>query len=235
MQLFGLIAFSYCFLIKKGKKQQKLQSCKVAKLHFCNFMFFFQKILAQKNLDFFVFFFWIAEVWVPEALSLFFGGLDPNSFYVRNPIPIFFFFGGGGGGVDLNSFYFRNSIPIFWGGLDLNSFYFRNLIPIFFWVDGSQQFSFQKPSSYFFLEGIDLNSFHFRNLLPIFFGGDWSQQFSFQKPSSYFLKWKLLGSIPHKKNRGKASEMQTVEMKALQKIGGGLLKCKLLRWKPYKK
>ena len=87
LQLFGLIAFYYCFLIKKGKKQQKLQSCKVAFLQL--FVFFCQKFLAQKNLDFCGIFFWISEVWIPETLSLFFWGLDPNSFYVRNPIPIF--------------------------------------------------------------------------------------------------------------------------------------------------
>ena len=179
LQLFGLIAFYYCCLITKGKKQQKLQSCKVAKLHFCNFLFFFQKFLAQKILDFCGFFFesekfgfqkpypyffgaWIPTVFMSETLSLFFGvGIDLNSFYFINRIPIFW------GGMDLNSFYFRNLIPIFLGGLDLNSFFSETLSLSFVWGDGSQQFSFQKPYPYF-LSGFHLNSFHFRNLLPIF-------------------------------------------------------------------
>ena len=49
LQLFGLIAFYYCFLIKKGKKQQKLQSCKVA---FLQLFGFFPKISGPKNSGF---------------------------------------------------------------------------------------------------------------------------------------------------------------------------------------
>ena len=144
LQLVGLVAFFYCFLIKKGKKQQKLQSC-----IFATFVFF-SKIPGPKNSGFFWVDFFsrilsliipdqtlISEVWIPETLSLFFLGLD------------------------LNSFDFRNLIPIFLVGMDLNSFYFRNLIPIFLGGFGSQQFSFQKPYPYFF-GGMDFNSFHFR-------------------------------------------------------------------------
>ena len=170
LQLFGLVAFFYCFLIKKGKKQQKLQSCKVA---FLQLLVFFSKIPGPKNAGFFWWIFFsriisliipdhtlISEVWIPETLSLFFWGLDLNSFDFRNLTPIFLV------GMDLNSFYFRNLIPIFLVGMDLNSFYFRNLIPIF-WGGFGSQFSFQKRYPYFF-GGMDFNSFHFRNLLPIF-------------------------------------------------------------------
>ena len=89
---------------------------------------------------------WIPTVFMSETLSLFFGV-----------------------GIDLNSFYFINLIPIFFWGLDLNSFFVQKPYPyLLFGGDGSQQFSFQKPYPYFFLSGFHLNSFHFRNLLPIF-------------------------------------------------------------------
>jgi len=47
LQLFHVVVFFNCFLIKKGKKVQKLQSCKVA---FCNFLVFFvSKKSTKKN------------------------------------------------------------------------------------------------------------------------------------------------------------------------------------------
>ena len=172
LQLFGLIAFYYCFLIKKGKKQQKLQSC-----IFATFCFFFAKNFWPKKIWIFVGFFfesqkfgfqkpypyffgaWIPTVFMSETLSLFFGvGIDLNSFYFINP------------SMDLNSFYFRNLIPIFFGGSRSQQFFFQKPYPyLLFGGDGSQQFSFQKPYPYFFVRFS-------------------SQQFSFQKPSSYFLK-----------------------------------------------
>ena len=148
LQLFGLIAFSYCSLIKKGKKQQKLQSC-----IFATFCFFSKNSGPKKSVFFFVVFFFELQKFGFQKPYPYFLGVWIQTVFMSETLSLFFFFLGGGG-VDLNSFYFRNSIPIFLGGLDLNSFYFRNLIPIFFWADGSQQFSFQKPSSYFFWRGL---------------------------------------------------------------------------------
>ena len=145
LQLFGLIAFYYCFLIKKGKKQQKLQSCKVA---FLQLFGFFPKISGPKNSGFlWDFFFESQKFGFQKPYPYFFGAWIPTVF-MSETLSLFF-----GVGIDLNSFYFINLIPIFFGGLDLNSFFVQKPYPyLLFGGDGSQQFSFQKPYPYFFCQ-----------------------------------------------------------------------------------
>ena len=198
LQLFMLQPFFNCFLIKKGKKHQKLQSCKVA---FCNFLVLFSKNPGPKK---FGEFFLGGIFWVD-----FFSG----SIFLDHPLPY----------LNPKSFHFRNLIPIFLWGFHLNSLHFRNLIPIFFCVDfistvcisetlslfvfvviSPQQFAFQKPYPYFlwgfhlnslhfrnltpiFLWGMDLNSFHFRNLIPIFLWGMDLNSFHFRNLIPIFL------------------------------------------------
>ena len=179
LQLFGLIAFSYCFLIKKGKKQQKLQSCKVAFLQL--FGFFFKKFWPKKIWMFlWCFFFelqkfgfqkpypyflgvWIQTVFMSETLSLFFfffffggGGWWISTVFISETLSLFFFFffWGGGGGGGSQQFLFQKPYPYFFLGGWISTVFISETFFLFFW------------------EGIDLNSFHFRNLLPIFFGGD---------------------------------------------------------------
>ena len=132
--------------MKKGKKQQKLQSCKVA---FLQLFVFFQQILAQKNLDFFVVFFFELQKFGFQKPYPYFLGVWTQTVFMSETLSLFFFFFGGG--VDLNSLYFRNSI---FGGSGSQQFLFQKPYPYFFWVDGSQPFSFQKPSSYFFWRGL---------------------------------------------------------------------------------
>ena len=143
LQLFGLIAFYYCFLIKKGKKQQKLQSC-----IFATFWFFFPKISGPKNSGFlWDLFFESQKFGFQKPYPYFFGAWIPTVF-MSETLSLFF-----GVGIDLNSFYFINLIPIFLGGLDLNSFFVQKPYPyLLFGGDGSQQFSFQKPYPYFFCQ-----------------------------------------------------------------------------------
>ena len=109
LQLFGLIAFYYCFLIKKGKKQQKLQSCKVA---FLQLFGFFPKISGPKNSGFlWDFFFESQKFGFQKPYPYFFGAWIPTVF-MSETLSLFF-----GVGIDLNSFYFINLIPIFFGGV----------------------------------------------------------------------------------------------------------------------
>jgi len=49
LQLFDVVAFFNCFLIKKSKKTKKLQSCKVACLQLFVFFLAPKKSTAKKN------------------------------------------------------------------------------------------------------------------------------------------------------------------------------------------
>ena len=168
------------------------KSCKIAFLQL--FRPFFEKYWSQK---FWCFFLGWIFLFIQEALSLFFGGMDLNSLHCRSLIPIFFVGYGSQqiffqkpypyffwGGMDLNNLYFRNLIPIFWGGMDLNSFYFRNLIPFFCRVWISTVFL---PAYPYFLGEYGSQQFVFQKPYPYFFGWYGSQQFFSQKPYPYFF------------------------------------------------
>ena len=104
LQLFHVVVFFNCFLIKKGKKVQKLQSCKVA---FCNFLVFFclKKIHQKKSTKkkygipiwkvsipgtFPLFFLWekISQASIPRTFSLsFFVGKKSHKLPFQEPSP----------------------------------------------------------------------------------------------------------------------------------------------------
>ena len=158
LQLFGLIAFYYCFLIKKGKKQQKLQSC-----IFATFWFFSKNFWPKKFWIFVGFFFESQKFGFQKPYPYFFGAWIPTVF-MSETLSLFF-----GVGIDLNSFYFINLIPIFFGGSRSQQFFCSETLSLsFVWGGWISTVFISETLSLFFLSGFHLNSFHFRNLLPIF-------------------------------------------------------------------
>ena len=154
LQLFHVVVFFNCFLIKKGKKVQKLQSCKVA---FCNFLGFF---LASKKTN--------QKKWNSNLRSL-------DS---RNLLPIFLVM------PSSQKFAFEKPVSLsLWGAFISKAYILGTCSFSFLCGKKISQVSIPGTFPLNFLWEKNLTSFHSKNLLPKFFVGKKSHKLPFQEPS----------------------------------------------------
>ena len=193
LQLFHVVVFFNCFLIKKGKKVQKLQSCI---LQLFGFFWPQKKNLTKKKIH--------QKKWNSNLRSLDSRNLLPiflvmpssQKFAFEKPVSLslwgafiskayilgacsFSFLCG----KKISQVSIPGTFPLnFLWEKNLTSFHSKNLLPKFLWEKNLTSFHSKNLLPNFFV-GKNLTSFHSKNLLPNFFVGKKSHKLPFQEPS----------------------------------------------------